>query len=113
MDLPRDDAFPRLATSGLDQLQSGIFMTAQQGALVLIKAGNGGSPEIFTTIGGLRTSSMTLGNQALDTTNVESGNWRQLMGSAGINSLIVSGSGIFTDAASEETVRGNAFASNV
>lgn len=34
-------------------------MPAQKGALVLIKVGNGGGPETFTTIGGMRTSHPT------------------------------------------------------
>lgn len=88
-------------------------MTAQKGSLVLIKVGNGGDPEVFTTIGGLRVSSMVLGNQMLDATNTESGAWRQLLGGAGIRSLQISGGGMFTDAASEEIVRGYAFASTV
>lgn len=88
-------------------------MTAQNGALVLIKAGNGASPEVFTTIGGLRTSQITLNNHALDTTNVESGAWKQLLGSAGISSMTIAGSGLFSNSASEETLRGYAFAASV
>ena len=88
-------------------------MTAQKGPLVLIKVGNGASPEVFTTVGGLRTSGMQLGNHVLDATNIESGAWRQLLGSAGILSLNISGSGLFTDAASEEAVRGFAFAGSL
>jgi predicted secreted protein len=37
-------------------------MVANKGSLVLIKVGNGGGPETFTTIGGLRTSRLTLNN---------------------------------------------------
>ncbi len=88
-------------------------MTAQKGSDVLIKVGNGGSPEVFTAIGGLRTTAFTLGNQRLDATNVSSGSWRQLLPGAGIQSMTLSGTGIFTDAASEETVRGYAFANSI
>lgn len=88
-------------------------MTAQEGALVLIKVGDGGEPESFATIGGLRTSAMGLRNQSLDRTNIESGAWRQLLGSAGIGAMTISGSGMFTDAASEALVRGYAFAASV
>jgi TP901-1 family phage major tail protein len=86
-------------------------MTAQKGSLVLIKVGNGGGPETFSPIGGLRTSRMALGNQTIDGSNV-SAPWRILL-SAGIKSLSISGRGFFTDASSEETIRSYAFSSSV
>ena len=85
-------------------------MTAQNGALVLIKVGNGASPEVFTTVGGLRTSKLTLNNHALDATNVESGAWKQLLGNAGVSSIFIHGTGLFTNSSAEETLRGYAFA---
>lgn len=88
-------------------------MAAQKGALMLIKVGNGGGPETFTTVGGLRTTRMVLNNQLVDTTNKDSGGWRNLLAGAGIRSITLSGSGIFTDLASEETVRGYAFANSI
>lgn len=88
-------------------------MAAQKGSLVLIKVGNGGGPETFTTIGGLRTSKLVLNNQVVDTTNKDSGAWRQLLSGAGIRSMSISGSGVFTDSAAEETVRGYAFSNSI
>ncbi len=88
-------------------------MPTQNGSLVLIKIGDGAMSETFTTIGGLRTSRMELNNQALDASNVDSGAWRQLLSSAGIRTMTISGTGLFTDAASEETLRGYAFAGSV
>ena len=88
-------------------------MAAQKGALVLIKVGNGGGPETFATVGGLRTTRLVLNNQLVDTTNKDSGGWRLLLAGAGIRSITLSGSGIFTDSASEETVRGYAFTNSI
>lgn len=88
-------------------------MPAKSGAMVLIKIGDGGDPELFTTIGGLRTASLILNNQLLDSSHVDSGEWKQLANSAGVKSLAVTGNGIFTDASSEEVLRQNAFASSV
>lgn len=89
-------------------------MTAQKGSLVLVKIGDGGTPtEAFTTVGGLRTTRMVLNNQAVDASNKDSGAWRTLLAGAGIRSMTISGNGIFTDAASEETVRGHAFANTI
>lgn len=87
-------------------------MTAQAGALVLVKAGDGGNPETFTTIGGLRVSAMAMEHQIIDATSVESGPWRLLL-AAGIQRLRIGGAGIFTDAASEEMARANAFAGTI
>jgi TP901-1 family phage major tail protein len=81
-------------------------MAAQKGASMLVKIGNGGSPETFTTIGGLRSSSITLNDEAVDITNKDSSGNRTLLADGGIHSISISGSGVFTDAASETTLRG-------
>jgi len=88
-------------------------MSAESGTLVLIKVGNGGSPETFTTIGGLRTSAMTLSNHTMDASNVQLGQWKQLQSNSGIMSMSISGGGMFTDSAAEEMVCGYAFAQSV
>ena len=80
-------------------------MAAQKGKSVLIKLGDGGSPESFTTIGGLRSSSITLNDETVDITNKDSSNARELLGGAGTNSITISGSGVFTDTATEVSVR--------
>ena len=81
-------------------------MAAQKGAAMLLKVGNGGSPETFTTIGGLRSTSITLNDEAVDVTNKDSSGNRTLLADGGIHSMSISGSGVFTDAASETTLRG-------
>lgn len=89
-------------------------MAGQKGKLVLLKVGDGQTPtESFATIGGLRTTSFNLNNQSVDATNKDSGQWRELLDGAGISSLSISGAGLFTDAASEETLRGYAFGNNI
>lgn len=88
-------------------------MPANKGTLVLIKVGNGGVPETFTTIGGLKISRMLLSNKVMDGSNVNTGQWRLLLGGSGIQSLKISGSGTFTDASSEEILRGYSFAGSV
>ena len=88
-------------------------MTVQKGALVLIKVGDGMVSESFATLGGLRTTSMILNNQLLDSSNADSGPWKLLQDNSGMRSLTISGSGIFTDSASEEKMRQNAYAGSV
>lgn len=77
-------------------------MAAQKGSAVLIKVGADGSE---VTIGGLRSSSITLNDETVDVTTKDSANIRELLPNGGIQSVSISGSGVFTDAASEGTVR--------
>jgi TP901-1 family phage major tail protein len=89
-------------------------MAAQKGSLFILKIGDGATPdEAFTTIGGMRTNRFTLNNQAVDTTNRDSGQWRALLEGAGNSSLSISASGIFEDSTAEETLRGYAFANSI
>ena len=82
-------------------------MAAQKGALMLIKHGTGsGSPEGMTTIGGLRSTDITLNDELVDITNKDSSGARALLPTGGITSVTISGSGVFTDSASEASVRG-------
>lgn len=80
-------------------------MTAQRGRDLLIKIGDGGSPEAFTSVAGLRASSLAFNAQAVDVTNADStGMWRELL-EGGIKSASLSGSGVFKDAASDASLR--------
>ena len=81
-------------------------MAAQKGSSLLLKIGNAGSPEAFTTIGGLRSTSITMNDEAVDITNKDSSAVRALLANGGVQSTSISGSGVFTDAASEATLRG-------
>ena len=85
-------------------------MAAQKGSAMLIKSGNGAGSEVFTTIAGLRSSSLTVNNESVDVTNKDSSNNRTYLAAAGIQSTSISGSGVFTDAASETTLKTNALA---
>ena len=85
-------------------------MAAQKGSALLMKVGNGGSPETFTTIGGLRSTSLSVNNESVDITNKDSSNKITLLAAAGVQSITVSGSGVFTDVASETTIKTNALA---
>ena len=88
-------------------------MAAQKGSAMLMKVGNGGSPETFTTIAGLRSTSLTINNESVDVTNKDSSNQRTLLAAAGVQSISVSGSGVFTDSASETTMKTNVLADTI
>jgi TP901-1 family phage major tail protein len=81
-------------------------MAAQKGKDLLLKLGDGGSPEVFTAIAGLRTTSLGFNAQSVDITNADSTNmWRELLANAGVKQASVSGSGVFKDAASDASLR--------
>ena len=82
-------------------------MTAQAGKDVLLKIGDGGSPENFTTLAGLRAKTLSLNARPVDVTHADSpGRWRELLDGAGVRQAAISGAGIFVDSAADETVRG-------
>lgn len=81
-------------------------MAAQKGSALLMKIGNGGSPEAFTTIGGMRSTSLSMNDEMVDVTNKDSSRARTLLAQGGTNSMTVAGSGVFTDSASEATLKG-------
>jgi len=84
-------------------------MASYKGALVLLRIGDGQESETFTTIGGMRTTKFVLNNKLVDATNLDSGAWREIMDTAGVASLRISGGGFFTDSTEEESLRSQAF----
>ena len=72
-------------------------MPAQKGRLMLISIGDGASPEVFTSIAGLRSKGLTINNEAVDITTSDEAPWRTLLGDTGLRTLSLSGSGVFQD----------------
>jgi len=83
-------------------------MAAQKGLDMLLKVNTTGST--YVTVGGLRSTSITLNDESVDITNKDSLGHRQLLAGGGMNSVSISASGVFTDAATEENVRADFFA---
>ena len=89
-------------------------MTGQKGRDVLIKIGEGGAPESFATIAGVRAKTISLNARTVDGTTGESPeSWRELIAGAGVKSASVSGAGVFKDAASDAALQGAFFAQTV
>ncbi|PHS27662.1 MAG: phage major tail protein, TP901-1 family [Robiginitomaculum sp.] len=81
-------------------------MTMQRGKDILLKLEDPAGSSIFVTMAGLRARTISLNAKTVDTTNADSiGAWRELLPGAGVKSLSVSGSGVFTDTAADEAVR--------
>lgn len=80
-------------------------MTAQRGKDILLKFFDDGQ-QAFVSVAGLRTKRIAFNAQTVDITDAESaGQWRELLGGAGVRRASVAGSGIFKDAASDALVR--------
>jgi TP901-1 family phage major tail protein len=88
-------------------------MSAEKGSAFLLKVGNGGEPPIFSTVAGMRTTQMSVNGEAVNVTTKDSGGWRELLSGAGVRSVSVSASGIFTGSATELRVKGNALSGAV
>ena len=81
-------------------------MGAQRGLDLLLKLGDGGSPENFNTVAGLRATSLSLNTQTIDVTHATSADrWRELLGDAGVKAASVTGAVVFTDDASATALR--------
>lgn len=78
-------------------------MAAQKGSALLLKIDNGSGT--FTTVGGLRSTSISMNDETVDVTTKDSANVRELLANGGVRTVSISGSGVFTDAASETTLR--------
>lgn len=88
-------------------------MSAQKGKDLLLKVDEDGLGT-FGTVAGLRTRSLAFNTETVNITDSESaGQWRELLAGAGLKTARVAGSGIFKDAASDETVRGYFFAGTI
>ena len=94
-------------------------MAAQKGSAFLLKDNSTGSP---VTLGGMRSTSMSINGETVDVTTKESATFdatvgndigRVLLGNAGIRSMSISASGVFTDSASENTTRTTAFSGDI
>jgi TP901-1 family phage major tail protein len=80
------------------------------GIKFLLQQSNEAETEVFTTLGGLRSKSLSLNGEAIDITNHGSQEWRELLEGVGLNSMDVSGSGIFVDHATMAQVKADFFA---
>ena len=90
-------------------------MAAGKGSSFLLKENSTGTP---ATVGGLRSTSMSINGEMVDITAKDSATFtgssghdigRALGSNMGIRSMSVSASGVFTDSAGENNLRGAAF----
>ena len=85
-------------------------MTSQKGRDFLLKIGDGEVSESFTALGAARTNGMTINNNPVDATSMDSQGVQNLIGDAGVQTMELTIDGLFKDADAEETLRAAAFA---
>lgn len=84
-------------------------MAAQQGRALLLKVDSTGSGS-FVSVAGLRAKTLSFNAAPIDVTSADSaGAWREVL-AGGLRTARVQGSGVFKDAAADETVRALFFA---
>jgi TP901-1 family phage major tail protein len=90
-------------------------MAAQKGSAFLLKDNSSGTAIV---IGGMRSTSMSINGETVDITAKDSATFsgssghdigRALGANMGIRSMTISASGVFTDSAGENNIRGAAF----
>jgi TP901-1 family phage major tail protein len=85
-------------------------MSAEKGSAFLLKIGNGEDPPAYATVAGMRTTQFSVNGESVNVTSKDSGGWRDLLSGAGVRSVSVAGSGIFTGSAAEARLKTNALA---
>lgn len=83
-------------------------MAVESGAAFLLKMSDGGAPEQFRTVAGLRTTQMTIATEQVVITNKGSGGWRELLPLGGVRSVSISGAGVFTGSEAEMALKAGA-----
>lgn len=85
-------------------------MAVERGSAFLLKISEGGEPQNYVTVAGLRTTQLQISTDTVVITNKGSQGWRELLSGAGIRSVSVSGAGVFTGSAAETRLKEQALA---
>lgn len=79
-------------------------MAKQLGRALLVKIGDGASPEVFSNLCGLNSKAMTINNSSIDVTTPDCSTpggalWTETLN--GLKNVTITGDGFFEDSASE------------
>lgn len=69
--------------------------TKYAGRSFILKSGDGGGTEVYTTVGNMRTNSISINNEMIDVTDKDGGQFREII-AGGIKSLSISGEGVMS-----------------
>jgi TP901-1 family phage major tail protein len=82
-----------------------LSLTNGGAAIALTTDGTGTLNEVYQTVGGIRSKSISINSEAIDITNQDSSEWRKILDSAGIRTVSLSGSGVFEDGSVINAIR--------
>ncbi len=85
-------------------------MAMEKGSAFLLKVSDGAGTPAYQTVAGLRTTTLAINAEQVVVTNKGSGGWRELLSGAGVRSVSLAGSGVFTGSAAETRVKASALA---
>jgi len=88
-------------------------MAAEKGLSFLIKHGDGAGTEVFTTVAAMRSTSLTINSETVDITNKDSSGMRELLAGAGVRSMSLSGSGVFTKSTEQVLIQNEVLAGSI
>lgn len=80
-------------------------MGAERGSAFLLKIAALPDRNSYATVAGLKTTQLSINGDAVAITNKGSGGWRELLSGAGVRSVSVAASGIFTGSSAEGRIR--------
>lgn len=87
-------------------------MAAQSGQAIVVSTKNAGGT--YEAIAGLRTRSIRINSESVDTTNADSsGRFRELLDAAGVNSVTIAGDGVLKDNVSDQTIIADVMAGTI
>jgi len=84
-------------------------MVMQKGRDLALKIGNGEMEEEFTLIAAAKAISLSINNNVIDISSLNSNGFQELQSNGGMQSTVIQMEGIFKDSASEEILREVAF----
>ncbi len=90
-------------------------MAKQLGRALLVKIGDGASPEVFSNLCGLNSKAMTINNSSIDVTTPDCSTpggalWTETLN--GLKNVSITGDGFFEDSASESRMNTVAMAAD-
>ena len=80
---------------------------AYKGRLMLIKVSDGSSPEVFTTLLGVRSRSISINNEMVDITASDTAPFRDLLADAGLRTITLTVSGVAKDDLAYQRIQDN------
>lgn len=84
-------------------------MPSLKGRDLLLKVGDGGTPESFSTLGAARAVEFSINNQPVDATTMADAGTQSFEAGASTQSMQLRLEGLFKDSSAEDTLRAAAF----